>query len=416
MKTLKAGIIGLGMIGEGITISLSARGFFPAVYDIKPDVPEKIRNISKSFESPSQVAAMSDVVMVCVTNSKQAIDVINGPDGLLKAANNNLTICLISTVSLPVIYELAKICNNYHVGFIDCGVTPGNLAAQNAMVAMVGGEDDIVKKALPVLEGWSKKVIHCGGIGAGMATKIAKNVVTFGSWRIVKEAQKLVEAVGIEPEKLLEVIESGDPNGDMMLSNLRHLDAMRKLPDYVATKIEPLMLKDLDAAIDLANAFDVDIPATKVVRNFSFDTLDLTEPKAGDDKDALSRGIKMADNVYGTGFGDEIAENSSGNLYAAHTLEHLFANIWTRPQLSIRDRRLLTIGATAAMGNYPDLIKIQVLGALQNNELTVGQLDELVLHLSYYAGWCNSGSVAKGVAEAVNTFRKKNKDTDKSEQ
>lgn len=63
------------------------------------------------------------------------------------------------------------------------------------------------------------------------------------------------------------------------------------------------------------------------------------------------------------------------------------------------------MGVAAAQGRG-DLIKIQMLGALRRGELTEAQIDDLVLLLSYYVGWCNAGSVAQGAAEAVAAFKR----------
>lgn len=84
----------------------------------------------------------------------------------------------------------------------------------------------------------------------------------------------------------------------------------------------------------------------------------------------------------------------------AGTVDHLFGEVWGRPGSSIRDRRLLVIGATAALGRA-DLIETQVRGALINNEPTVEQLQELVLQLHYYVGWGNGIRVQEGVTAAL---------------
>ena len=71
-----------------------------------------------------------------------------------------------------------------------------------------------------------------------------------------------------------------------------------------------------------------------------------------------------------------------------------------RPYLSIRDRRLLVMGATAMLGRA-DLIRRQAEGALHNRELTSEQLREAVLQLHYYVGWGNGRSVRQGVEQAL---------------
>lgn len=405
-KNLSAGIIGLGMIGGGIAESLVKSGRIPQVYDIRPDAAAGLDGVPMGLSSPAEVAGASDVVMVCVVNAEQANEVICGNKGLLQGAREGMAICLISTVSLQVVKELAGAAAEKGVSFIDCGVTPGNLAAQHGMVAMVGGDDDAVQYALPVLNDWAKTVVHCGPAGAGMATKIARNAITFGGWRIVKEAQHLVEAAGVDSQKLVEVIEAADAGGKTLLSKLRQNDSEGKVPKISAEKTLPLMIKDLKAAHDLAAALSVDMPAIDAAREKAYDTLDMEMPVPSTDtehEESRTRGTQMADLVYGNGLGTRMANHNSDSLYNNFTLDHLFADVWSRPDLSIKDRRLLVMGVTAALGRA-DLIKIQARGALENKELTPEQLNEMVLQLAYYAGWCNAGSVAQGVSEAIHDF------------
>ncbi|MCW2943892.1 MAG: hypothetical protein JWR24_609 [Actinoallomurus sp.] len=117
-----------------------------------------------------------------------------------------------------------------------------------------------------------------------------------------------------------------------------------------------------------------------------------------EETDATKRGLEMMDEVYGPGFSDTMPTERSPML--DDTIGHLFGEIWSRPGLSVRDRRLLVIGATAALGRA-DLIEIQVRGALAGDELTAEQLREAVLHLHYYVGWGNGTQLHKGVEAAL---------------
>jgi len=109
-------------------------------------------------------------------------------------------------------------------------------------------------------------------------------------------------------------------------------------------------------------------------------------------------GLSMMDEVYGPGFTGSLPAERTPML--EKTVDHLFGEIWSRPGLSVRDRRLLVLGATAALGRA-DLIEIQVRGALHNGELTAEQLREAVLHLHYYVGWGNGTQVNNGVEAAL---------------
>ncbi|MET9531739.1 MULTISPECIES: NAD(P)-binding domain-containing protein [unclassified Streptomyces] len=397
-KDLRAGVVGLGMIGGGVAVSLARRGRALSVHDIRPDASAHLAGVPDPLDSPAEVAAASDVVMVAVVDAGQARDVIGGEHGLLSAARPGLTIVLLATVALPVVHELAGLCAEHGVGFLDCGVTPGDRAAENGMVAILGGEQPTVEAAMPVLEDWARKVVHCGPPGAGMATKIARNVVTYGSWRSVSEAAALAGAAGVDPDRLAEVIDTADPEGHTLLQLLRMRGPDGALPGAVGRQIEPLMTKDLDAARELAASLGVEAPLVDVARARAHQTLGLGEQPAPAAEDLHRFGLDMMDRVYGPGFSSAVPE--TGEPFTEETVDYLFARIWSRPGLSVRDRRLLTLGVAATTGRQ-ELIRIIAGGGLVNDELTPDQLREAALHLAVYVGWCNGTATHAGVTAAI---------------
>jgi len=393
---LRAGVVGLGMIGGGVAVSLARRGRTPAVYDIRPNAADTLPDVEKPLDSPADVARASDVVMIAVVDADQARAVITGPDGVLAGAHPGLTLVLLSTVALPVVHEFAQLCTEHEVGFLDCGVTPGDKAAENGMVAILGGDEAVVETALPVLRNWAKEVVHCGRLGAGMATKIARNIVTYGSWRSVSEATELAAAAGVAPATLAEVIETADPEGRTLLQLLHMCDAEGELPEAVSKKVEPLMTKDLAAARDLATELDIDIPLTDVARTHTGATLGRVSEASNSTR--RERGLAVMDAVYGAGFSASMPESSTP--FTDTTAEHLFGEVWSRPGLSVRERRLLVLGATAAIGRA-DLVQIQTRGALATQDLTPDQLREAVLQLAYYVGWGNATATHQGIEAAI---------------
>jgi 4-carboxymuconolactone decarboxylase len=116
-------------------------------------------------------------------------------------------------------------------------------------------------------------------------------------------------------------------------------------------------------------------------------------------EEAFAAGCKMMTAVYGK---DQPSSQTKYGLspWMDETVGHLFADIWSRPGLSVRDRRLLVIGVTAALGRA-DLIEVQVNGALENGEFTKAELDEIVLQLAFYVGWGNSTAVMQGIGAAL---------------
>lgn len=108
-----------------------------------------------------------------------------------------------------------------------------------------------------------------------------------------------------------------------------------------------------------------------------------------------ARGMAKMDEVYGF----SVDPDKIAGPYVDYTVDHLFGAIWTRPELEVRDRRLMTIGVLAALGQA-QLLEIQFESALDRSELTEEQVRETVLHLTHYIGWPLSTEM-NAVAEKV---------------
>ena len=95
------------------------------------------------------------------------------------------------------------------------------------------------------------------------------------------------------------------------------------------------------------------------------------------------RGLARFNEVY---CGDVPAPPEGAMPFFDLMLEQLFGEVWTREDLSIRDRRLVTMGVIAALGER-ETFGIQVRSALKNGELTPAQVREIVIHLAHYVGY-----------------------------
>lgn len=97
-------------------------------------------------------------------------------------------------------------------------------------------------------------------------------------------------------------------------------------------------------------------------------------------EDRRRRGLEKMSEVYGWEFQD-----GPGDFFG-YTADHLFADIWSRPGLDTRERRLLLIGLLAGQG-ASDVLEIQLGAAHRNAELDAEGLREIVVFLAHYAGW-----------------------------
>jgi 4-carboxymuconolactone decarboxylase len=96
--------------------------------------------------------------------------------------------------------------------------------------------------------------------------------------------------------------------------------------------------------------------------------------------DRRRRGLAKMSEVYGWD-----VQDGPGDFFGL-TVDHLFAEIWTRPGLTLRDRRLLLLGLLVGQG-LQDVADIQIDAALRQGELTPAELREIAIFLTHYAGW-----------------------------
>lgn len=255
-----------------MAISMARRGRNPVVYDIRPDAADGLAGVRAIAQSAKEVAQASDIVLLAVVDAAQAKDALSGPTGVLAGAHGGTVVVLLCTVSVEAVHELAQLCAAADVPLLDCGVTPGTKAAENGMIAILGGEPDAVDYARPVLEDWAKQVVHCGPLGTGMAAKIGRNVVTYGCWRAAYEGWSLTVAAGVEPGKLLEIINAADPEGVNPFLLLSEYFSGAALPHWLTTA-EHFIDKDLDAAQELGSRVDVAVPLVDVARRTRHETV-----------------------------------------------------------------------------------------------------------------------------------------------
>src|SRR6201992_269353 len=112
------------------------------------------------------------------------------------------------------------------------------------------------------------------------------------------------------------------------------------------------------------------------------------------------KGLEKMNEVYGWEM-----PNIEGDDYFDLTVDHLFGDIWNRPGLSMRDKRIMTLTAVTAVGSR-DLAEIQINAALLNGELTEDELKEMAVFLTHYL-WVSLGSALYAAVSAVVAKRKK---------
>jgi|UPI0004BB1EB3 3-hydroxyisobutyrate dehydrogenase-like beta-hydroxyacid dehydrogenase/alkylhydroperoxidase/carboxymuconolactone decarboxylase family protein YurZ len=413
VRQQRCGVIGMGMIGAGVAACLVRKGREVSGYDVRPAAVAAVEGV-KACASPAEVASRSDVIIVSVVNAEQAETVIFGDKGISSSARPELVVALMSTIRVTIVREFAQRAAESGFKLIDVAITTGGGSVANGGSAlMAGGDAETVESVRGVMEDFAVLFSHMGPIGAGMAAKVARNIMHYAATLGAYEGGLLAEAAGVDIGKLIEVIRKSDPHNIMstLLLEKRGTKPLQGLPEAAMEQFRGwanLLYKDLDAGIDLADSLGVEVPGARL----SMERGDLiyglppgTTPHGPKlDEDPKLRGLQMMDQVYGKGTVPMPPASMELPPYVDATVRWLFGDVWSRPGLSIRDRRMLVIGATAQM-NRADLIEIQVTGALKNKELTEEQCQEMVLQLAFYCGWGNATAVHNGVTAALKKYK-----------
>jgi len=106
------------------------------------------------------------------------------------------------------------------------------------------------------------------------------------------------------------------------------------------------------------------------------------------------RGLAKMSEVYGW----EV-QDGPGDFFGI-TVDHLFGDIWTRPGLTMRDRRLLLLGLLVGQGQQ-DVADIQIGAALRQGDLTPDDLREVAIFLTHYAGWPSGSRLSMQVEKLI---------------
>lgn len=260
------GVIGLGDIGSGVARAVERAGLELVVSDVRPEATAAFAG-TEVADGPRALAATSDVIAVAVVTDAQVADVLDPGTGALAAARPGTVVVVLSTVAVDTVEQVAEWAGAKAVGVVDCGVSGGPAAAADgSLVAMVGGEPDVVDRVRPVLECFSSLVVHMGPLGAGIKAKLARNLVQYGSWLAAYEAQVLAEASGIELAKLAEVIRASDEKiggaSRLMFRPTVTPFGPEDHPMIVGAmrSAAELAHKDLRAALQLAGRLGVSLP------------------------------------------------------------------------------------------------------------------------------------------------------------
>lgn len=258
------GFIGLGIMGRPMLKNLLKAGHTVVAYGRTPaKVDAVVADGALRGTSNSDVGARSEVVITMLPNGPEVEEVVLGPGGVLEGAKPGTIIVDMSSINPLVSQKLAAACAERGVEFLDAPVSGGEPKAIDGTLAiMVGGKEDVFKKAQPLLAAMGSSVTLTGPVGAGNTTKLANQIMVACNIAAMGEALVLATRCGLDPEVVVNAIKGG-------LAGSAVLNA--KAPMLIARNFKPgfmmkLHQKDLRNALDTAETSQVSLPLTSLVQ------------------------------------------------------------------------------------------------------------------------------------------------------
>lgn len=272
--TTTVGVIGLGNMGGGMAATLARHGFSVFGFDLSTTARDKaaesgVTPVSSLPELLEHVA----IVIVSLPKAEHVELLCLGKEGEPGNALANASLVALGKPGLIVIdtttstpetsRKVAAALATRGIDFMDAPVSGGPKgAATGSMSMVIGAEDEVLARAMPVLEAMSGSRVHVGSCGAGNVAKIANNMLAACHLISTAEAVSMAAKAGVSPEKLLEGLNAGSGRSGA---------TQVMFPSWVINKAYDsgftmgLMRKDVGLASDLTDALGLELPLARTV-------------------------------------------------------------------------------------------------------------------------------------------------------
>jgi 3-hydroxyisobutyrate dehydrogenase len=260
---MKVAFVGLGTMGGAMAANIVRAGHDVVVHNRSREKEEPLARLgAKRAADPAQAAAGAEVVVVCVSETKDVEAVVLGENGVIHGAEPDSTLIDTSTISPAATPVIAEQLAEKRIAMLDAPVSGGSEGARHGTLSiMVGGDPAVFARCRPVLEAMGKTIVHIGPIGTGQLTKAINQVVVGGTYWAVAEGVVMGLKAGLNMEKVVEALGAGAA-GSWVLSN-RSANMIRN--DYPLGFRLRLHRKDLIIALEEARRLGLTLPLSALV-------------------------------------------------------------------------------------------------------------------------------------------------------
>jgi 3-hydroxyisobutyrate dehydrogenase len=285
---MRVAFIGMGTMGAGMAMNILKAGHALTVHNRTRAKEESLAAEGAArAASPKEAAANAEITVICVSDTPDVEGIILGDEGVIHDASSGSIVVDMSTINPAATRRMAARLAEKGIDMLDAPVSGGSEGAQNGTLSiMVGGDESVYEKALPILETMGKTITHVGPVGAGQVTKAINQIVITGTYLSMAEGLTIGLKSGLDMEKVLRAIGGGAAASWVLQNRAQNvIDNAYPLGFRLS-----LHHKDLNIALETARELGVTLPATALVAQMENG---LVERGYGDDDiSAIARVIR----------------------------------------------------------------------------------------------------------------------------
>ena len=260
------GFIGLGVMGEPMCRNLAEKsGEEVLAYDLDAAPLERLKASGvQPAASVREIAERCSMVFLSLPGVAEVKNVCAGPGSLMLHMRASSYIIDLSTVTVALARDLHERFAARGIYFADAPVARTRAAAEKGTLSvMVGGTEQVYKRVKPLLAHIGSEITHCGGPGAGQATKLINNMVLFQNVAALAEALTLARKSGLSATKVFETLMLGSADSFA----LRNHGMKAMLPDEFPERAFSVeyALKDMEYLLDFARQARAELKGAKRV-------------------------------------------------------------------------------------------------------------------------------------------------------
>jgi len=260
---MKVTFCGLGIMGRPQALNVMKAGHAMAVWARRKESMQPLADAgATSCASPSEAAALAEIVFVMVSDTPDVEQVIFGPKGIIEGARSGAVVVDMSTISPVATRDMAKRLADKGIEMLDAPVSGGEAGAINGTLSiMVGGKPEVFARVKPLFACMGRNIVHIGANGAGQVAKACNQIVAAVTLEAVSEGLTLARRNGVDPAKVRDALMGGFAYSKVLEVHGRRILERDFKPGFKAK----LHRKDLKIVTDTAAHLGLTLPQASLI-------------------------------------------------------------------------------------------------------------------------------------------------------